>query len=202
MSRRGMALLLLNGVLLLALAGLWFTPQGEPRRSPWQAPAALPPELPSLSVSELPAVDLGLIVARPLFSADRRPPPPPAAPPPPDPMANIELLGVLGGDYAGVIARVDGKSQRLRVNDTLGEWTLVAVEGRRATFKRQTEERHLDLAFSRLGGAAATTATAATAATAAAPASNAQASADDTRRERLRRRNEIRARAGLPPIPE
>ncbi len=206
MSRSLVAWLVLLAALAVGLASLWFTPQGEPRRQPWQPPPALVPELPALPQAVPPSADVSIIAARPLFAADRRPPPPPAAPPQPDPLANIQLLGLLTGDYAGVIAQVDGRSRQLRLNDTLGSWTLAAVEGRRATFKRGEEERQLELAFSRLG--AAPTGTSAAAATvvpaqATAPgAPTAQSSLEDARRDRLRRRNEIRARAGLPPLPE
>ena len=213
-----------NVLLELALASLWFTPQGEPLIAPWQPPAPLVPEAPqALPSAAVPhdAVQQQAILDRPLFASDRRPPPPPPPPsamPPPDPLANIQLTGVLQGDFNGVLARVDGQSRRIRVDETIGPWKLTSVDGRKATFTRDGDQRTLEMAFARLSAPTPSAPTAAagnagtgqdTASSAAAdaasglPVSQIQAQRrQEDQRERLRRRNEVRARAGLPPISE
>lgn len=213
-----------NVLLALALASLWFTPQAQPRSAPWQPPAPLVPEAPQALPLVAAPPDAGqqqAILERPLFAPDRRPPPPPPPPsakPPPDPLANMQLTGVLQGDFNGVLARVDGQSRRIRVDETIGSWKLVSVNGRKATFTRDGNERTLEMAYARLSAPLPSAPTAAagnagigqsTASSAAPEAASglsvsqiqAQRRQED-QRERLRRRNELRARAGLPPIPE
>ena len=188
----------------------------------WTPPVALPPEL----VKPATFVDTATggasianptqyvaVLERPLFAPDRRPPPPPAppaAPPPPDPLANIQITGIFTGDRAGIIATVDGKARRVRVNDSVGSWTLKSIVGRDVTFGLGSDIRQLRLNYSRLGppvvqaavsgmppGGASTQGGQSQAA-----ASNAVQNLQDENRERLRRRNEIRAARGLPLITE
>ena len=213
--------LLLVVSLLLAggLAWLWFDESGQRRDVVWTPPAPLAPELAKplkpgdLALSGAPSVSptqYFALLERPLFAPDRRPPPPPAppaAPPPPDPLANIQISGIFTGERAGIIAKVDGKSRRIAVNDSVGAWTLKSVVGRDVTFAQGSDSRQLRLNYSRLGppvllaaapGAASPQIAGAPTGTAGAQAPNPQ----DEGRERLRRRNEIRAARGLPLISE
>ena len=215
-------LLVLNLLLAGGLAWLWFDENGHPRDLAWTPPAPLAPEIarPPKKTSDTtwgsasaanPSQYLALL-ERPLFAPDRRPPPPPAppaAPPPPDPLANIQITGVFTGDLAGIIANVDGKARRIRVNDNVGAWTLKSVAGRDVTFAQGSDSRQLRLNYSRLGPpvvqAAATgntTGGAAMQGGQSQAAAGALQNAQDEGRERLRRRNEIRAARGLPLITE
>lgn len=216
-------LLMANAALGVGLAALWFTPEGQPRVRPWAPPAAIVPEAPApLAQGPLVTADAGAVVLqRPLFAPDRRPPPPPEAikTPPPDPLANVQLTGLLQGEFSGILARVDGQPRRVRLNETIGPWTLSAIDGRKATFKRDGEERTLELAYARLGApvaaAVAAAAPASPAASGGAPPTLAAVDAaasglspsqvqaqrlEEARAERVRRRNETRAKAGLPPV--
>jgi hypothetical protein len=210
--------LLLNLSLAAGLAWLWFDENGKPRDVAWIPPAALAPELATpvqasdSATKGASATNLTQYLAlleRPLFAPDRRPPPPPAppsAPPPSDPLANIQVTGIFTGDSAGIIANVDGKARRIKVNDNVGAWTLKNVSGRDVTFVQGSDSRQLRLNFSRLGPPVAQ----ASAAGAAPPQMAAGQSAvgglapnpQDEARERLRRRNEIRAARGLPLVTE
>lgn len=214
--RLGPVRLLLLLILLLAggLAWLWVDQQGHWRNLAWTPPKALPPDI-KVPVSATPADGLAqaqsaAIVARPLFAPDRRPPPPPAppappvAPPPPDPLANIQIQGIFSGENTGILARVNGKVRRIKVNDSVGPWTLKSIDGRDVTFTQGEENRQLRLAYARLD-TVAPKAPAPAAGTPGGPAAGAAGlpqNAQDEARERLRRRNEIRAARGLPLITE
>jgi len=216
--------LLLLLILLLAagLAGLWFDQHAQWRNLAWIAPKALPPELKvpasplqtSATVSD-PA-QFAVILARPLFAPDRRPPPPPPPPAaelPPDPLANIKIYGIFSGANGGILARVDGKVRRIKINETVGPWTLKSINGRDVTFGQGDEKRNLSLAYARLD-APIPQAVAANAPPAPVPAPAASASAptpgtaslpqnaQDEVRARLQRRNALRASRGLPPLTE
>lgn len=193
-----------------ALAYLWLEPEtGEPRDLRWQRPAAIKPELPAATVKPetlLPAADPSAYTAmleRPLFAPDRRPPPPPkvVVEPPPDPLNNLQLLGVFEGEAAGVIASVDGRSRRIRVNDRVGEWTLSAVAQRDAIFTRGEEKRTIQLAYAKWGSAPRPVAAARPAApgvlTAQTPEAERARIQQEQEAERWRIVNEIRARAGM-----
>lgn len=214
-------LLLLTALLAGGLAWLWFDQTGAMRNVNWVAPAPLKPELGKTS-STPPGVAGGnptqylAMLERPLFAPDRRPAPPPAppappapaaAPPPPDPLANIQISGIFSGASPGIIARIDGKLRRVKVNEAIGPWTLKSIEGRNVTFAQGGESRQLRLLYSSLGPpvvrAAAINAPAGQAPlgqpqSAMAATQNQQ----DEGRERLRRRNEIRAARGLPLVTE
>ena len=211
-------LLVLAALLAGGLAWLWFDSTGAVRNVNWVAPAPLKPELGKVSspppgaVGGNPTQYLAML-ERPLFAPDRRPPPPPAppappvAPPPPDPLANIQISGIFSGASPGIIANVDGKLRRVKVNEAIGPWTLKSIEGRNVTFAQGTESRQLRLLYSRLGPPVVQAA-APNAPTGSAPpgqpqsAMAAQPNPQDEGRERLRRRNEIRAARGLPLITE
>lgn len=208
---------LLNLALAGGLASLWLDPNAQPLSSlHWQAPPAVKPEigLPALAVKSDPQKGnpqaYASILARPVFAPDRRPPPPPAPPvpppppPPPDPFASVQIQGLFTGQNGGVLARVEGKMRRVKIGQTIGAWTLQAVEGREATFKQGEEERKLALAYARLNTPVAAPPPPRPAQQPS-PVSAPQAAPQDqteAQRERLRRRNELRIKNGLPPLNE
>ena len=211
-------LLLLTALLAGGLAWLWFDQAGVLRNVNWVAPAPLKPELgkvsstPPNAVGSNPTQYLAML-ERPLFAPDRRPPPPPAppappaAPPPPDPLANIQISGIFSGASPGIIAQVDGKLRRVKVNDAIGPWTLKSIEGRNVTFAQGSESRQLRLLYSRLGPpvvqAAAPNAPAAQLPVGQqAGAGTSAPNPQDEGRERLRRVNAIRVANGMLPLRE
>ena len=147
-------LLLLNGVLALGLAWLWFTPQGTLRNVRLQPPVAQQTDLSNLLPALPPLVqaDTGqfmVLLERPLFSPTRRPPPPP---PPPaaaaavDNLSTARLSGVFEGPGGtGIIIQIDGKDRRLQLNQALYGWTLRSVQGRLVTFGNGDQTRMLQL---------------------------------------------------------
>jgi hypothetical protein len=211
-------LLLLSALLAGGLAWLWFDQAGAMRNVTWVAPAPLNPALGKVASAQ-PGAAVGnptqylAMLERPLFAPDRRPPPPPAppappaAPPPPDPLANVQISGIFSGAIPGIIARVDGKLRRVKVNETIGPWTLKSIEGRDVTFAQGTENRQLRLLYSRLGPpvvqAAAPNAPAAQL-PAGQPSGNVASAPNpqDEGRERLRRVNAIRVANGMQPLRE
>lgn len=194
-------------VLATALAWMWVDEHGRLRDAVWSPPAALAPglakpaALAASAASSNPTQYLA-ILERPVFAPDRRPPPPPAPPAPPDPMASIQIQGIFSGANAGILARVDGRFRRVKINELIGSWTLKGIEGREAIFGHGEETRRLRLAYARLDTVTPQNATATV------PNSNPVAAGSmsppqhvqDEMRERLRRRNEIRAARGLPPV--
>lgn len=208
--------LILIALLASGLAWLWFDQTGAMRSVTWVAPAPLKPELgkaagaPPGAAGGNPSQYLAML-ERPLFAPDRRPPPPPAppalpvAPPPPDPLANIQISGIYSGASPGIIVRIDGKLRRVKVNEAIGPWTLKGIEGRNVTFAQGSDSRQLRLLYSSLGPPVVQAAvTNAAVGSAGQPQSGmaAQQNQQDEGRERLRRRNEIRAARGLPLITE
>ncbi len=201
-------LLLLLALLAGGLASLWVDAQGQWRHIVWQAPATKAPDLKppaSLKLLASSAVPMSYasIQERPLFAPDRRPPPPPAAPPPPDPLADIQIYGVVSGSSSGILARVEGKMRRVKIDETLGEWTLKSVDGRDILFANGDQTRKLRLAFAPLGApqqqptkpvARQALTTAPTVGSP--PGRNLQ----EEERESLRIRNEARAARGLPMV--
>ncbi len=211
-------LLLLTALLAGGLAWLWFDQSGKMRNVNWVAPAPLKPELGKSSSTQPSAAGSNptqylAMLERPLFAPDRRPAPPPippappAAPPPPDPLANIQISGIFSGASPGIIAHIDGKPRRVKVNEAIGPWTLKSIEGRNVTFAQGTENRQLRLLYSRLGHplVQAAALTNAPAAQVAAPQASSGGSvvqaAQDEARERMRASNALRASRGLPVIP-
>lgn len=207
-------LLLVTLALAGGLAWMWFDEHAQLRNVTWVAPKALPPDIKALHPGEAqqagatgnnPAL-FAVIQERPVFAPDRRPPPPPAPPPPPDPLADIQIQGIFSGENAGILARVEGKIRRIKVNETIGSWTLKSIDGRDVTFVQGGENRQLRLAYARID-----TLTPQVAANGAqVPASPRPAPAqgivkqnsEDAGRENIRRRNELRAARGLPLITE
>lgn len=219
MMNNGIRILLaLNAALLGALAWMWFDPQGQLKHARWSAPQALNPDFSDVSTqpAEPTATDTVQFIAtleRPLFSPTRRPPPPVVAPPAPpvvipDPFENLQLLGVFSNArMSGILARVDGKVQRVKAGESLGSWVLKDVQGRNVTFTKGEETRVVTLVHAR-EPVATPTAEAPAAAPPGVPAPMANSPADalartqQELRERLAGRNAMRAKLGLPLITE
>jgi hypothetical protein len=153
----------LNLVLAAAIAALWIDPQGGLRGTHWQAPAAVRPDLgaaPAVSASQDDA-DTSRFVAildRPLFSTTRRPAPVVAKGDSgrADPLDGLHLYGVFSGpEGGGIIARVDGKSRRVKVSEPLGDWNLKEIRGQQAVFVRGAETRFVALVQARQGASLA-----------------------------------------------
>lgn len=205
-------LLLLNFGLALALAWLWVDETGQPRIQTWVPPAPLAPggtgatsAAPPTAADPVNPAQYMAVLDRPMFAPDRRPPPPPdEAPPPPapDPLANFTLYGVYGsGEQGGMLAKSDGRLRRIRIGESLGEWGLQSVQGRQVTLARADETRTLTLIHI-YGERPKTDAPPSTSAAGISPVpldrQALQAQALDEARERLRQRNELFRKAGLP----
>jgi hypothetical protein len=204
-------LLLLVLALSAGLAWMWFDSNGQMRHMTWFKPQAVKPDIKMPSLLNLgqtqPSIASAVILERPMFAPDRRPPPPPpppVAPPPPDPLANLQIKGIFDGETAGILALLDGKSRRIKLNETIGPWTLKSIDGRDITFTQGAESRKIHMAYTRLDTPAPKPfATNVPPAPGSAPAPNAIAlpqNQQDQMRERLQRRNELRASRGLPPV--
>ena len=203
---------LINLGLAGGLASYWVDQHGQPLQELiWVAPKPVVPEIaePVISLGDPNAGNLGFygnVVARPVFAPDRRPPPPPKPPPPPpppDPFASVEILGVFTGPNSGVLAKVEGRMRRVKIKDAIGAWTLEAVGGREATFKQGEQERKMRLNYARLNEPVAAKPVQAGSPLILPPSLQAlPPSQQEEQRERLRRRNELRIKSGLPPITE
>ena len=206
---------LLTLLLALGLAWMWVDQRGEWRNLTWVAPKPLAPDIKvpasggQTSAAAVNPDAFAVILDRPVFAPDRRPPPPPAPAPPPDPLANIQIHGIFSGVNAGILARVDGKVRRVKINETVGPWTLKSIDGREVTFTQGEENRQLRLAYARLETPApqapqsdTTKANPASAPSPVAASGGFLQKAEDETRERLKRRNELRASRGLPPLTE
>jgi hypothetical protein len=163
-----LALLLLSTLLAGLLVWLWVGPDGTLRGIHWRPPAAVRPDLGSLSAMSIRGddADVGRFLAildRPVFSPTRRPPPPP---PPPkaavpvraDPLDSIHLYGLFSGaGGGGVIARVEGKTLRVKLSESVGDWSLKEIRPRDVVFAKGGETRVVPLvqASQAAGGAAA-----------------------------------------------
>lgn len=151
----------LNAVLVIALAAMWLTPQGQWRNVHWARPAPMEPDylqmLPALPDAAQPvsASTFLALLERPLFSSTRRPPPPPPPPAPaapPDLLTNAQLVGIYqSGPASGIIARIEGKSRRIRVGESLNGWQLHSVQERAALFRNGAQTRELPLQRAKAG---------------------------------------------------
>jgi hypothetical protein len=214
-------LALVNLGLAGGLASLWVDHNAQPLPELiWRSPEAVSPEIAAPQLALMTDPQAGNpsaypeILARPIFAADRRPPPPPAPPkppvqppppPPPDPFASVNLTGLFSGANGGVLASVEGKMRRVKIGQQIGAWTLESIDGREATFKRGEQERKLRLAYAKLNVPVPVPVPAAVPNLPGRPAATPQAlpaNVQEEQRERLRRRNELRTRNGLPPLTE
>jgi hypothetical protein len=128
-----------------------------------------------------------------------------------DVFSNLQLLGLLTGkEFTGALVRDNGKVRRIKISDELGGWQLQSVEGRDATFARGGETKVLKLVPTKVLAATSSTAQSAPAGMSA-PQSTAGTSHEDlvalenqkreeAKRENIRKRNILRASAGLPPV--
>lgn len=217
-------LLLLSLLLTGGLAAMWFDQHAHLRNLAWVAPKALPPDIkvpagpPKVGPGTSDAALFAVILERPLFAPDRRPPPPPPPPkpaPPPDPLADIQIMGIFSGENSGIIARIEGKMRRVKISEAVGSWTLKSIADRDVVFAQGDQNRKLRMAYARLD-TPAPKAAAAVAKPPSVPGPPPMTGAanlppqlqdptqrlQDATRERLRRRNEIRASRGLPPLTE
>lgn len=210
--------------LVAALAALWVTPKAALRTFAWQQPAALKPDLSGPGTADSawmqappsPISAYLAIVDRPLFAPDRRPPEPivPDAPPPapvPDALNNVHLYGLFTGKgaAAGALMGIEGKTRRVKVTETVGDWTLSEVREREAIFTRNTETRAIPLVPYKVNEKPSATAAAVNPGQPAA-AGQLQSAVDmvaaenarreEAKRENIRKRNIVRASAGLPPV--
>ena len=155
-------------ILCAGLAALWLTPELQLRNTTWQPPGvqrgdiqAMVPQSPSGTAPRQDDRQLLQMQERPLFAMTRRPPPPPPPPPPPakepepDRLANAQVLGSFAGKVTGIILRVDGKEQRLMVNQSLNGWKLIRVDGREVELERDGSRRMLTIARSSMDKGAA-----------------------------------------------
>lgn len=211
------ALIVLNLLLVGVLAWLWVDPNGQLRNVRWTPPTSIKPDFSTVTrASSIPqSADTTLVQAtleRPLFSPSRRPPPPVVAAsvavePAPDPLGDVSIQGIYSGPKTGgIIANVGGLTKRISINEKIGDWTLKAIDERDVKFVRNGESRVLQLLRVR-PVQAAVAGTAAPKVSTSQPASNASQGQvslvqkmEDEARDLLRRRNELRARAGRPPI--
>ena len=90
-------------------------------------------------------------------------------PSPPDPMASVNLVGLLSGDAGGAMVRSEGKVRYINLTQKLGDWTLKSIEERSATFAKADETRVVKLAYAPLSTVVQTLQTSADSPPAAAP---------------------------------
>lgn len=200
-------LLLLVAALSACLASLWLDQQGQWVSTGWVAPPAKAPDLkapgllPIGADSVADAAGYVSVQERPVFAPDRRPPPV-VQPAQMDPFAGIQIFGVLTGANAGVMARIDGKVRRVKIDENVGAWTLKSINDRSITFTQGDQTRELRLAYAKLN--TVTPQPARVSAGLAAPLGATRPPAEDPAavfREDFRKRNELRAARGLPPVP-
>lgn len=155
----------LTVLCFLAMAGLallWFDKSGQLRNSAWVAPAPIKStvvatKIPDRTLSGSDVAELVAALERPIFTPDRKPPSvvqAVAAAPPPDPMANVNLVGLITGASGGAMIRTDGKVRFISLNQRFGDWTLNSIEERNASFARAGETRVIKLAYAPLGAQA------------------------------------------------
>ena len=149
--------ILVTHVLMVAIVGsgaglgyLW-----KPGRDVWHAPKAIVPDSNTFAANKVElaladAVQLRETIDRPLFAETRRPPPPPVVQKrvEPDPLRDVKIQGlILVGESGGVaIVGNNGKTQRIKVGQHMGSWTLESIERKKAIFARgKTEKREFIL---------------------------------------------------------
>ncbi len=147
-------LVLLNVILALALAQLWFDSAGHLRNVHWEVPkpqtadyGAMVPSLPGGAPAD--TSQFIAMLDRPVFSPTRRPPPPPPPPQEKEPVDNLttaQLSGLFrGGKDGGVIIQIAGKHRRVRLNENVEGWQLSDIQDRSVVFTRSGQSRVLQL---------------------------------------------------------
>lgn len=148
------ALLALNFALMIVLLALWVDTRancaaftGCSRRHWASMPQAWSTRCPCVKSGE---GSFSKPWKGPCFSPSRRPPPPPPPPAPPEevapPLTGVHVYGIYGaGNQGGAILGVDGKNQRIAVNQTVKGWRLVAIDNNRLTFRRGSRQHVLEL---------------------------------------------------------
>lgn len=212
-------LVMLNLGLLGWLASMWFTRDGRLAGVHWRQPEPLKPTLDGDNSLPPTGVEMGRFVAtleRPLFSPSRRPPPPApvaSAPPVVDTPPDIRLLGlygsrVEGGGAGGMVARIDGRVKRVKVGESIGRWTLKEIRPGEAVLAAGDVQQVYPL-LRAAGTEAPTSAVSDNVAPAGSPAVTRSGTVDPARqrqieeaRANVRRMNVLRARSGMPPLPE
>lgn len=217
MSAWPIRFLVVGNIALVALLGRqWLDGAGEMRPVLWVPPAPVQPALANTALrlaepGTFSPLTVAALAERPLFHPTRRPlppsPPPQAAapPPPPDPLDFTVVQGLVAGDAGVVLASVQGTPRRVSLGQKVGDWELIAVAPQVATFARDGTQRELRLALSTFGSAKPLPLPSAGVAPsggagAAARSSLAAEAGREQQREILRRRNELRAQRGLPPV--
>lgn len=217
MSRLTVFALTAIALALGALLGWqWMTPDGRVKGVTWSPPAPVKPALeapPPLPDTGVEASRFVATLERPLFVPSRRPPPPPsvaAAPPPVDTPPDVRVLGIYGrsGESAGpggMIARVDGQVKRLRVGDSVGRWTLKEVRAGEVVLAAGESVQTFPLRRAAADEPALPLSADNAAPGAAGRPPSAQAMLQkeiEQARQNVRRINALRARSGMPPVPE
>lgn len=196
-------LLLVIALLICILLAMWFHQDGRLRNIHWQPPvaqtqdfASMVPTLPVRQQSD--ASRFLAMLDRPLFSPSRRPPPPPPPPAPvevQEPLPNVHLYGLYGGDGSGgAIVRVDGKNRRILLNESINGWKLSAIGERSITFRRGARSHAIELVQVIRKGEAGTPSSTSAASPSPVPAGRPLTRAQQLREERARLSAE-RARA-------
>lgn len=215
-----MAIRLLCVTAVLLMAALWWRWEKNPLQ--WSPPAAIMPDATAFEVkkSQKYVVPQGVasylsVLDRPIFSSDRRPPAAIEEKPQVaevDVFSNLQLLGLLTGpEYTGAVVRENGKVRRIKVSDDLGGWQLESVLDRDAKFVRNGDVRVLKLVPLKVAPANTKTADQITGSEAkpqalATPVTSVDLVAqenqkrEEAKRENIRKRNALRASAGLPPV--
>lgn len=201
------ALALTDAILLAWVLSLWFTPQGVLRGVHWQAPPPLMPRLdpvPALPAAQVDPARFVATLERPLFVPTRRPPPPPApasAPPAVDSLPPMRLMAVYGNaEGGGILAVVEGRVRRLKVGESLNGWAVGPVQRNSVELTRGSEVKIIEITRASDGEQALAAAAEGSASSSSVPPDAARQRELDERRRAAIRRNERRARSGLPPL--
>jgi hypothetical protein len=143
---------------IAVLAGLWVAPDGRLRDTArWREPAglqvdyaAMGPGLPAVGGDGPPSAES--LLARPLFSVNRRPPQPAAAAqaePAPDRLDLVRVRAIVEGPDAvsSAILDIDGRSRRILMHQAFEGWTLRSLDtqARTVTLARDGRTRVLAL---------------------------------------------------------
>ena len=149
-------------LLVCLLAWLWIGPHGGLRGVQWQPPAAIKPELGTVSQSMAARDDADVarfmvILDRPVFYTTRRPPPPKSlVGTGADPLDGIRLYGLFSGSGGGgVIVQVEGKTRRVKVSEAIGDWNLKEIRAQEVVFARAGETRVVPLVQAKQAAGAA-----------------------------------------------